>query len=318
MKPYLWSAVLLLTICCGCGGRSRSAAAAGPDTTYTHIPGTRLSMLIPPAFEITPYGIGHLVNDRGEEIVIMDIIGGSYYENAKNFTPENLDQLTSAPVSFQKLEIQGYEASFSQIESKPFGQGNMMLVFGDSTFCAMTTIIYRSEASDSYKNILKNTLLSVRYDPQRPIDPAEFAPFTVAENASGFEFDDYSAGMFVYRDRDLQKIIISCFSRLPGMTVDDLLEEHKRQWDFQYTGDTALSLIDGQEVHEHLMVGDRSDEGVQLAYLAVVTDIEHRQSVSVNFQYFSKSGRPTLEDEEVAGARAFVRAIKTDANENTE
>jgi hypothetical protein len=323
MKKQLWSAVLILAICCGCVGRPRPAAdtaagAADAGTPYTRIPGTRLSMLVPPDFRISPYGIGQLVDERGDQIVIMDILDGNYYENAKNYTLENLGKQTSAPISFQQMEIEGYEAAFARIKSTAFMPGNMMLIFGDSTFCVSAVVIHGPGDSDDRQEILKNALLSVRYDPQLPVDPTEFAPFAVAENASGFEFDDYSMGMFSYRNRDRQKIMTISFAMLPGVTVDKLIEEQKRQLDFQYTGDTALSLIDEQQVHEHLMVGDRSDEGVQLVYVALVADAGLRQSVAVLFPYFSDSGRPTLEDEEVGAARVFARAIKLDANELTE
>jgi hypothetical protein len=319
MKSYLLSVALILAVCVGCGGRTRpvSNAPAEADTTYTRIPGTRLSMIVPPAFEISPYGIGQLANDRGEEIVFLDIIGGNYYENAKNYTLESLGKLTTAPISFQKLEIAGYEASLARIEATAFGQGNMMLVFGDSTFCVSAVVIYNPGTSDHRRDILKNALLSVRYDPRIELDPTEIAPFTVTENDSGFEFDDYSMGTFVYRDRDRQKITTLSISMLPGVTVDELIEEQKRQLGFQEADQRALTLLDdGQELHELLLTGERSGEGLATVYVALVTDPGHRQSVVVLFPYFTASGRPGLEDKPVAGARAFARALKTDANEN--
>lgn len=333
-KNLLSIAVAAILIVCNCGVShgQMSATAAIDAAKYTHIPGTRVYMEIPGAFEISPYGIGILTNERYDQIVVMDNIHGNYYKNAETYTLAALDELTPEPVYFEELKIEGYDAKFSMVESNIYNEGNMTLLFGDSTFCTMLTVIYNHKSSPR-KEEFKNALQSVRYNRDMLLDPADFIPFEIQENSSGYSLVDYSMGIFVYEKEnpfnpvEEYKIYVQSMPISPDDNISDLMKELKHQTLKKadkhtfYTYDETIfwdSSINGYLAREIVLRGDRIEDKYPAYYLGILGNPDSRQAVNVTYKFSShRSGAYKGDfDDDIADVKTFLRSIILTPNPN--
>ena len=289
------AAILALVAC----GVTKKQTVAGGDTAdtqidtpgYTALPGTRVSMKIPDGFAVSPYSVGIIVNDRQDQIIVQDNIVGNYYENAAEFTHDTLDELTPEPVRFEELKIEGYDAKFSMVESSVFGYGSMFLVFGDSTFCTMISVIYDHKSSLE-KDAMKEALMSVKYNRNMVVNPADIRLFEVVDNSSGFVFSEYSIGVFFYskdnpaNPEDPHKVVVTSFHLLPPAEEYDIEAEQIRQ--LRNNGHTAMLggtrprrfSLNGYDFRECVLY-DRKEAW----YSAVLADTAKRQCVSVLYKF---------------------------------
>jgi hypothetical protein len=163
---------------------------------HINIPGTKVSLIPPKSFQISNQFVG-LQNPTGEfGINIMDMPGGDFSSNTRNFTVENFKSRGVKVNDFYKLSINGFQAIFAEIEGAPMIK-NYSLVFGDSSFSTMINGI-APKYNDEISNEIKTSMLSVVYNKEKIMDGSDVASFSIDTKTSIFKHRQYAAGMYVF------------------------------------------------------------------------------------------------------------------------
>lgn len=163
---------------------------------YTKVPRTRVSMIIPDGYSIMTNNTG-LQKDVNQAIMIMDLVGGNYYTNAKDFQKSTFEQQGLAVYEFEDTKVSGYPAKFMISGTDDWRLNALTMVFGDSTFSTMITSVHYAN-DNRLQNSLKDALLSVRYDKEVTIDPFEGIRFSVDTVSTRFKFSLFSSNMYVF------------------------------------------------------------------------------------------------------------------------
>jgi len=314
MKKYL---LILVAATLTVPAAFQSATAQGGTSGYVDIPGTRVKMKLPSGYSVNPYGIGVIHNDRWDQIIVQDNVLGDYYKNAADFKRDEFDKLTSEPVYFEELKIEGHDARFVSIESSVLNLGTMYLVFGDSTFCTMITATYNHKSSLE-RDEIRNALLSVGYDSDKVVDHTALHLFRVSENLSGFAFNEYSMGMFSYTKENPAnaarpfKIMVIPQPVPPKMDEGDIMligVEHIKS-----LPDVSWSRYDIVYPRRSSLSGYRFSECIvettySAWYLAVFADTDMHRSVLV-MCFFPHDGNEVVDDSELADIKQFVESVR--------
>ena len=109
MKIQFLSIILLLTI-----NTSGQNQGKNDISNKTLIPGTRIYLNKPNNFKLSTDFIGLVSGQSG--IQFIELFGGNYNSNAKNFTRENFEKKGIKVFDFKKIKINGYPAKLAFIQ----------------------------------------------------------------------------------------------------------------------------------------------------------------------------------------------------------
>ncbi|WP_282016042.1 hypothetical protein [Marinifilum flexuosum] len=160
------------------------------------IPRTRVSISIPDGYSLMPATTG-LQKDDKQGIIIMDLVGGNYYTNAKDFNKRTFELQGIKVFSCEETKVDGYPAKIMLGSTDDKNYNSISLVFGDTTFSTMISSIHKAN-DQALETSLKETILSVKYNKEIVIDPFEGVGFTVDTLSTKFKFGGFSSNMYVF------------------------------------------------------------------------------------------------------------------------
>lgn len=162
----------------------------------TKIPRTKVSISIPDGYSIMSANTG-LQKDNNQAIMIMDLVGGNYYTNAKDFNKRTFELQGMTVYSFEETIIDGFPAKVMTTNTDDENLSSIMVVFGDTTFSTMMTSIHRAN-DKKLENHLKKVMLAVKYDKEIAVDPFEGVNFKIDTVTTKFKFGVFSSNMYVF------------------------------------------------------------------------------------------------------------------------
>jgi len=162
---------------------------------YSQIPGTKVYLIIPSGFKLSSRITGIEKNDN-TGINIMDLQGGSFNSNAKNYTKENFESKGINVKEFYEFSINGFKARLARLQGDPTAESYQM-VLGDSTFSVAFMAVFLSSDSISASQI-KNCFVNAIYDKNLKIDPFKTARFDIDFKNSKMKFAKFGANMYMF------------------------------------------------------------------------------------------------------------------------
>lgn len=205
-----------------------SLGASCQKQEYSNIKGTHLSLVVPEGFSQSPGLTGVEFKDEAM-VYVMDLVGGNLESNTRDFRKSYFEAKGIEILEMDTLRIDGFPAKFAHL--KKDGSETMMLVLGDDTFSVMlSAMIVKNHAK--FRPIVKEMLMSARYDKNLKVDPFASAAFSVSKNDSRFKFAKTSANIFLFSEggvvkdgyKDEPMVMIIPFPKDNTMTKQDLLD----------------------------------------------------------------------------------------------
>lgn len=187
MKKTFCYLILILCIVVSCGKT---------QLDYTNIPRTKVLMKIPLGYKIMNANTG-IQKGESEAIMIMDIVGGSFYTNARDFNKFNFEMRGIAVYEYKDTIVSGFPAKYMITNTDDKNLSGFSLVFGDSTFSTMLSSIHKAGDKQIEKTI-KETLLSVKYDKSIIVKPFEGVKFILDTISTDFRFLAFSGGLYIF------------------------------------------------------------------------------------------------------------------------
>lgn len=276
MKIRLLFIALSLTLS-ACG---QSTESKKQNSEKTLVLGTRIYIEQPENFKPSKDFIGF---ESGQSLIqFMDLFGGNYNSNAKNFTKENFEKKGIKVLDFQELKIDGYPAKLAFLQGNP-NQKSLQLVFGDSEFSVMAMAFISDFEKDKIEKI-KEALLTIEYDKKRAVDPFEIAFFELDDSKSSYKYSKTISNMFLYTKNGVKKdnfmgesayLVSQIPTDRPNMNPKLLFENNLNS--LKSNGlvvserkVTDRKKLNGFECYEELIIGNLNNEETQIKMTSVV------------------------------------------------
>ncbi|HAS45006.1 MAG TPA: hypothetical protein DCS93_31280 [Microscillaceae bacterium] len=261
----------------------------GYSQKKVNVPGTKVWMTPPegaiPGKNFTGFQIG-----ENGAIQIMDLDGGNFYSNTRNYKKENFEAKGVQVLDFQKLTIDGYPAIYAHIKgAEPLA--SHQLVFGDSTFSISLMANY-ALVDKTLGQQLKKSIFTAQYKKDHKIDPFGHAPFRLDDTHTTLKFKQYTSNMYLYLPKEEegkagQNKQFLLLTPLPG-NVSSSLEELAKQAILETSKygivltkviSSQTKKVNGYQAYEIVAKGKIKDEAT--AHL-VVTIIQNREAMVVS------------------------------------
>jgi len=188
---------------------------------YTHIPRTRVSITIPEGYKIMNANTGLLKNSY-EFINIMDLVGGNFYTNAKDFNKRSYEQGGIKVYEYFDTIVSGFPAKMMLSNTDDKNLNGISLVFGDTTFSTMIMSVHKS-SNKQLEDEIKEALLTIKYNKNIVIDPFEDVKFTVDTTSTVYKLLTYSGNMYIFtpygKDNNEDKSMVSIIPTLYDKTA---------------------------------------------------------------------------------------------------
>jgi len=163
---------------------------------YKHIPRTRVSIKIPSGYKIMNTITG-LQNSKSEMIMIVDMVGNDFYTSTKNFTKDKFGMQGITVYDFYDTIVSGFDAKIMVANSDDIKFNSISLVFGDTTFSTMINSIHNSN-DKQLENKIKETLLSIKYNKNKEINPYENIFFSIDTTSTSFKLQGFSGNTYFF------------------------------------------------------------------------------------------------------------------------
>jgi hypothetical protein len=155
-----WTAALLVA--------ATACAAPRPPrpvpATHTLVPGSRVSLAVPPGFHHDPALPGYESADAHTAIFVNEV-PGSVYATLRSFSGEAFLRSGMRLHGHERVEVDGWPARLYRA-SQPVGDGELarlVLVFGDSSRSVVLTAVTPIERWATEGPVLRAALLSARW-----------------------------------------------------------------------------------------------------------------------------------------------------------
>lgn len=246
---------------------------------HIRIPGTRVFLIPPKGFTIAK---GFLGLRKGDDayIQIYDLVGGSFYSNARSINRENFEANGVKVYNYSEFQFNKYPAKYVYSQG-PNLLNSHQLTFGDSTFSVMMMSALYPEDKEMEK-LLKECILSAYYDTSVRIDPFETAYFTIDESSSKYKLQEYAANVYYYSvggvksgDAFSPAVMITQLPAETSNTFETLIESMingLKQNSFIQTGivSSTEKTINGFKGYEKTVKGYFKRKKVTVYYLAFI------------------------------------------------
>jgi hypothetical protein len=268
---------------------SLSLSACGQSTESkkhssekTLVLGTRIYIEQPENFKPSKDFIGF---ESGQSVIqFIDLFGGNYSSNAKNFTKENFEKKGIKVFDFQELKINNYPAKLAFLQGNA-NQKSLQLVFGDNEFSVMA-MAFVPDFEKNKIDKLKEALLTIEYDKKRIVDPFEIAFFELDDSKSIFRYSKTVSNMFLYTKNGVKKdnfmeesayLVSQLPTDRPNMNSKIVLETNLNsliQNGLQITErkPTDRKEINGFECYEELIIGTLNNQETHILMTGIVND----------------------------------------------
>lgn len=268
----LFIALSLSLSACG-----QSTESKKQNSEKTLVLGTRIYIEQPENFNPSKDFIGF---ENGQSLIqFIDLFGGNYNSNAKNFTKENFEKKGVKVLDFKELKIDNYPAKLAFIEGNP-NQKSLQLVFGDNEFSVMAMAFI----PDFEKDKIEKSLLTIEYDKKRTVDPFEIAFFELDDSKSIYKYSKAASNVFIYSKNGTKKESYTgeSFYMVSQVPTDSPNMNPKLLFDNNLNSLKSNGLIvserkvterkklNGFECYEELIIGTLNNEETQIKITSVV------------------------------------------------
>ncbi len=253
----------------------------GYSQKKVNVPGTKIWMT-PPEGAIPGENFAGFEVGESAMIQIMDLDGGNFYSNTRNYKKENFEAKGVTVLDFQKLTIDGYPALYIHVEGVPTLRSHQ-LVFGDSTFSVSLTANY-APSDQQVGKALKTAIFNATYKKDQKVDPFAHSIFSLDDTKTKLKFNRYSGSMYFYLPKDAQEtkkntqflLAISLpndgVSPIKKTAEQAVLEVAKYGVVLTKVISNKAKKVNGYEAHEIVAAGRIEDkEGVHLVVTIVAT-----------------------------------------------
>lgn len=160
---------------------ARSAAYAD---SYTAIPGTRVSLVLPEKFEVASEFAGIGWRDAGASLHIIELPAPAEQMKA-SFTKADLASKGMALLRSEDVETAMGPARLFHASQVAQGMEfrKWLLVAGSADTTVMLTATAPSTVADDLEDTFRRCLLTARWEPQRVVDPLAGLGFAVSETS---------------------------------------------------------------------------------------------------------------------------------------
>ncbi|QWX84599.1 hypothetical protein H0I23_02835 [Cellulophaga sp. HaHaR_3_176] len=250
------------------------------NNNKTRILGTRIYLENPDNFKPSQDFIG--LESEQTVIQFVDLYGGDYGSNAKNFTKKNFESKGINVLKFKELKINNYDAKLALLQGTP-NQKSLQLVFGDGEFSAMVMAFIPNFEEENIKKI-ENALLTIEYDKERVVDPFEIAFFELDDSKSSFKYSKTISNMFLYTKGGIKKddyvgesayLVSQIPTDRPNMNPELIHENNlnslKNNGLIVYNRKVSnRKKLNGSDCYEELITGSLNDEETQIKMISIV------------------------------------------------
>ncbi|WP_299891974.1 hypothetical protein [uncultured Lacinutrix sp.] len=276
MRIKLLFIALTLTLS-ACG---QSTESKKQNSEKTLVLGTRIYLDQPKNFKPSQDFIGF---ESGQSLIqFMELFGGNYNSNAKNFTKENFENKGIKVFDFQELKIDDYPAKLAFLQGNQ-NQKSLQLVFGDNEFSVMVMAFIPDFEKDKIEEI-KKALLTIEYDKKRTVDPFEIAFFELDDSKSSYKYSKTVSNMFLYTKNGVKKDhftgeSVYLVSQIPtnrlNMSPKSLFENNLNSLKSNGLAISKREVTDrkklnGFKCYEELIIGTLNNEETQIKMTSVV------------------------------------------------
>jgi len=271
---------------------ARTAARA---ESYTAIPGTRVSLVLPEKFEVASEFAGIGWRDAGATIHIVEVPGSAEQTKA-SFTKSTLAGKGIALLRFEDVESAMGPARLFHVSQVAQGMEfrKWLLLAGSADTTVMLTATAPSTVAEELEPIFRRCLLAARWEPQRVVDPLAGLGFAVSESAD-LKVASSMMGAAILLTKDGVKTTAS-----PGdpfvivgrstaeVAISDLAAYSKKR----LTGTIQIADIKVEQESEHVIAGMPGYELVASATAEGSTPVVVYQALAYDGQqYFLIQGR---------------------------
>lgn len=243
------------------------------------VKGTAYSLVPPKGFTPSNMFVGFMNAASGASIMVTEM-PAPFSAISAGLNAEGLKTQGMILKDKQAIDFNGGRAIFITATQQAYGTTyhKQMLAFGDDTGSVLINGIY-PEAARHLESSIKESLLSIRFDPAKRVDPLTEAGFSVSTNGTPFNFTNAMGGMLLYTvegkiptekptfvvSRSISAVsvpnpeqyAIERFKKLPGMAS------------YTIRSSTALT-VDGMKGYEIVADGKNSKGKDELAYLVML------------------------------------------------
>jgi hypothetical protein len=130
-------------------------------------------------------------------IMIIDLPGGDFKQNTRNYTRKRFEERGLVVVRLQDTMVDEYKAIRAVVKSPVDGTLSHQLVFGDNTFSALVTTMSSRPDSNMYA-LMEWALSTASYDKEAVVGTYEGTSFRVEDKKTRYKFAKRGGGAWVY------------------------------------------------------------------------------------------------------------------------
>lgn len=271
----LFIAFSLTLSACGQSNESKKQ-----NSEKTLVLGTRVYIEEPKNFKPSKDFIGF---ESGQSLIqFIDLYGGNYNSNAKNFTKENFEKKGVKVLDFKELKIDNYPAKLAFLQGNP-NQKSLQLVFGDNEFSVMVMAFIPDFEKDKIEEIEKS-LITIGYDKKRDVDPFEIAFFELDDSKNLYKYSKTASNIFLYSKDGVKKdnyngesfyMVNQIPTESPNMNPKLLFNNNLNSLKnnglvISERKATDRKKLNGFDCYEELIIGTLNNEETQIIMTSVV------------------------------------------------
>lgn len=157
---------------------------SAPKAEPTSVKGTKINLIKPEGFIESTNFPGFQQNTTGATIVVTEF-PGAYTDVASGFTTENLKPRGMNLLSKENISVDSYKGFLVKFTQNANGQeyGKLGIIFGDDKESVFIVASFPIELEKELSTLLKDSLISAKWDRKKEVDP--FADLSFNVDASG-------------------------------------------------------------------------------------------------------------------------------------
>ncbi len=275
------------------------------NNDYTAISGTQLSLKLPKSFIPSDRFVGYEDKISGASIIITEVAG----EVRKNFVAFGRANLIQRGLLIEKEElylINGFDALLQYGQQSAYGKmyRRWLLVIGDNEKTFLLNASSPAETSLDYGLTIKESLLSVIYQPSKIAKHEDLYDFSIDVSGTGLKKTNILANSMMYSDdgnfppNTESRTVLIANRMKPTIAIGDkkefssqFLKIFPTKWPKNKTPEPKAINIAGLSGYEIYGVGVNPDNNnAQFVYHAILFKDEYYYVISgVSLKYFEEN-----------------------------
>jgi len=148
------------------------------------ISGSKVSLVVPKGFEKASQFPGFMLEAKKASIAVTGVPSAPFSEFSKAFTVSALESKGMKLLSKEALKMEAAEGVLLHVGQKAYGGEFLkwMLIFGDESGVEMIVATFPKEHKEELSEVLKKSVLSVRWQKEGEVDVFEGLGFRVSES----------------------------------------------------------------------------------------------------------------------------------------